>query len=141
MKTRILGFLAIATIAIASLASCGKYEEGPGFSLRSKKARLTGEWELKKLTIDGTETTAFDVTIEFKKDEKFTETFTFDGETDTDNGEWEFASDKENVKLTYADGETMEYEIIRLTNKEFWAKVTDEDQGTTTVTEIEWEKK
>ena len=142
MKTRILGFLAIATIAIASLASCGKYEEGPGFSLRSKKARLTGEWELKKLTFNDTEVTDFgSLVIEFKKDDKVIETSTDDGVTETENGEWEFTSSKEKVKITYTDGETSEFEIIRLTNKEFWTKSEEEDQGTTFIIEAEWEKK
>lgn len=28
------------------LSACGKYEDGPMFSLRTKTARITGEWEL-----------------------------------------------------------------------------------------------
>ena len=41
------------------LASCGKYEEGPGFSLRSKTGRLAGEWTIEKMTVDGEDFTAF----------------------------------------------------------------------------------
>lgn len=29
---------------VISLTSCGKYEDGPDFSLRTKKQRLTGTW-------------------------------------------------------------------------------------------------
>ena len=37
-------------------ASCGKYEEGPGISLRSKKARLANTWTITKtVTKDGDE--------------------------------------------------------------------------------------
>ena len=33
-----------AAFAVVLLASCGKYEDGPGFSLRSKTSRLAGSW-------------------------------------------------------------------------------------------------
>ena len=42
-------FLAAAAVTILNFESCKKYEDGPAFSLRSKKARLTGEWELVKI--------------------------------------------------------------------------------------------
>ena len=35
---------ALVVIAVLNTA-CGKYPEGPGFSLRSKVGRLSGEWE------------------------------------------------------------------------------------------------
>ena len=41
--------LAAAAVTILNFESCKKYEDGPLFSLRSKKARLTGEWELVKI--------------------------------------------------------------------------------------------
>ena len=44
--------IVLSTFLIGVLIySCGKYEDGPGFTLLSKKKRLKGEWELK--TIDG----------------------------------------------------------------------------------------
>ena len=42
-------FLAAAAVTVLNFQSCGKYEDGPSFSLRTKKARLTGEWELVKI--------------------------------------------------------------------------------------------
>jgi len=38
--------LVIVTLAIVALSSCKKYEEGPWLSLRSKTARITGNWSL-----------------------------------------------------------------------------------------------
>ena len=35
-------------IAAVVFTGCGKYEDGPDFSLRSKNARLQGEWEMTK---------------------------------------------------------------------------------------------
>lgn len=37
-------------IGLLLVASCSKYEEGPLVSLRSKKARLEGNWDLELLT-------------------------------------------------------------------------------------------
>lgn len=45
-RTRLL--LAIAFAISVVFISCGKYEEGPSISLRTKKARLTGVWEISK---------------------------------------------------------------------------------------------
>jgi uncharacterized lipoprotein YehR (DUF1307 family) len=38
-----------AAFAVVMLASCGKYEDGPGFSLRSKTSRLAGTWTLTEV--------------------------------------------------------------------------------------------
>ena len=47
-KKKFLG-VALMIIFIAPLyQSCKKYDEGPAISLRSKKNRLTGEWEVTK---------------------------------------------------------------------------------------------
>ena len=52
-------FYALTILVGLQLASCGKYEEGPGFSLRSKTARLAGEWTIEKATVDGQDFTVF----------------------------------------------------------------------------------
>lgn len=112
------------------VASCGKYDEGPNFSLRSKKARLVGTWELEKLYINGTlqSFSANSYTnLEIKKNK---DTFTlnsFDalsGQYTVQFGEWEFVEKKEVLRLKYFDGSGTtivhinDWEIKRLTNKE-----------------------
>ena len=55
MKTR-KKYLLIALIIIFTVPfyqGCKKYDEGPAFSLRSKKARLTGEWEVTSYLKNG----------------------------------------------------------------------------------------
>ena len=43
----------------AAFSSCKKYEEGPGFSLRSPEGRLEGTWKVEMATEkDGTNSTA-----------------------------------------------------------------------------------
>lgn len=59
-----MGNMALALV-LFTLASCSKYEDGPGISLRSKKSRLVGDWVATKfvdedgqdlLEVSGTET-------------------------------------------------------------------------------------
>ena len=45
-------FISLALITLLVFSSCGKYEEGPDFSLRTKKKRLTSHWKLHKLYIN-----------------------------------------------------------------------------------------
>lgn len=124
----------LATTAIVSLlavSSCGKYEEGPGVSLLTKKARLTGVWDVKEYVSGNTTTTDnSDDTFEFVKDGSF---IIKSGSTSTE-GTWEFTSDKEKLKtsFSYTIGSTTftsvdESTIIRLTNTELWTKDSDGD--------------
>lgn len=130
--------------AISVSPSCGKYEDGPGFSLASKKSRLAGTWELDKLTYsDGSIADLIgSVEIEFEKDGDYssrsTSTYTDNygssySYTNTTNGEWEFSSDKEEIEFEDNDGDNYDWEIKRLTNKELWV---EDEYGN----EWEWEK-
>jgi len=42
----------VAGFAILFTA-CGKYEEGPAFNLKTKKARIVGTWGIKEITVNG----------------------------------------------------------------------------------------
>ncbi len=112
------------------VASCGKYEEGPKISLRSKKARLANEWVVTKYDVeeyeDGvlvdsyTENESSDPTIiKIDKDGTF--------EVDGEKGTWEFKGDTDLV-FKYDDEPDYEdvFEIIRLKNKELILKFIDE---------------
>lgn len=130
MKT--LKMLSVAALTVAFvLGSCGKYEEGPALSLRTKKARITGEWKAEKyVDNDGTETAAPEgdnTTTEVLKDG----TFKVNSDFGTFEGTWEFSDDKENFETTFSAGgvsQTTSVKIIRLTNSEFWTEDEDGDQ-------------
>lgn len=117
-------------IVAAFLFGCGKYEEGPFFSLRTKKMRLTGEWEMNEIVIEGeNRTDDFELF-----DQEFFEDNTFDQsirtsilETETYEGEWEFKKNNEEIELNYDDGERIDYEITRLTNAELWVEFSGDD--------------
>lgn len=132
MKT--IKILSLALLAMTFvLGSCSKYEEGPAFSLRTKKARLAGEWKADKyIDSNGNEENANDDgTIEFTKDN----TFIVKSGNFSTTGTWEFTKDKEYVEteFTYTSGgvtvtETNESKILRLKNDELWMEDEDGNQ-------------
>lgn len=122
--------LAMASMALATFSSCGKYEDGPGFSLSSKKARVVNTWVIEKCMVNGQDITATFLvflgthSLEFKKDGSYE--FLVDGDRET--GTWSFDSKKENLELMES-GSTTKYlqKITRLTGDEMWLV---EDDGT-----------
>jgi len=110
--------LAAAVVIMLNFSSCSKYEDGPAFSLKTKTARLTGEWEVVEINnqspVDGGK-----LTLEFEKDEDFSMQYSYFGYSYSYDGEWEWESDKESIEVT-VDGTTTEFDIIRLTNDELW---------------------
>ena len=56
--------LASLILVISILTDCKKYDEGPLISLRTKKARLAGDWKIEKILYDGGDSTAQDGAME-----------------------------------------------------------------------------
>ncbi len=117
--------LAIATLLVAgaglTVSSCGKYEEGPGISLMTKKMRLTGEWDTKSVTYGSVsqQDTDEDAYITFEKDG----TFKISDNGIEYTGTWAFSNDKEGIAASFTNGSittTYQRTILRLTNKELW---------------------
>lgn len=145
--------LSVILMIIAGLSiifgSCGKYEEGPAFSLRTKTARLTGEWEIDKVNVQLLVEVSEDQEEEFAqhvsylKDSLGRVTFMFErgGEgtmavpdleipeinfpsiVDID---WKFSNSNEELHVRiktpgeYGIVGWLEYKILRLTNSELW---------------------
>ena len=106
--------LILFMFSVLLLGSCSKYDDNPAISLSSKKSRLVGKWEsyiLNGQVVDS--------------DDKFTYTFNDGGDFDyvryntADGGEWEFSSDKESLRVVFNDGTVRDWEIKKLTKKEF----------------------
>jgi hypothetical protein len=122
-------------LAVVVLSACNKYEDGPKFSLMTKKARLTGEWVVEEYTVDGVDHTAdFNSTmgayvLEIEKDGKYRTEGNY-----PDSGTWELGEDKDDIFLdSDAEGvDTESYRITRLKNKELWVKHSYSD-GTVSV--------
>lgn len=122
-----------STVAVLSLifvlGSCNKYEEGSNFSILTAKARLVNTWTLDKVTVTNgsvsSETTNNDVTLIIKKDGSYTSYGTYWGFTFSDDGTWEFNSDKTAVLFTNSNGDVTTNTIIKLKNKELSLETVD----------------
>lgn len=78
--------LSIIAVTAMLFSSCGKYEEGPAFSLATKKARLTGDWTLKETSYNGVVVENLSnfgeiTTITYKKDGTGSNSYTWGGFT------------------------------------------------------------
>jgi hypothetical protein len=128
-----------AAFAVVFLASCGKYEDGPGFSLRSKTSRLVGSWTVTEAFQGSTNITTSltnggTVDLIFDKDGAYTYSYDFvilgfptNGSI---SGTWAFSSDKSSLEVTDGSGQMDSSKILRLTNKELWLEQSDSNGGT-----------
>jgi len=139
--------LALVAMTLVMLWSCGKYEEGPAFSLRSKKSRIAGTWVYDKVLQDGVDVTAqstsgntYELTMEKDGTYKTVFSYTFLGQTISgeDSGTWEFGDNETiDVKSTTSNTTTTST-ITRLTNSEYWTKSTGSNG---VVTEVHFKSK
>ena len=116
-------FLTGSMILMLLINSCSKYEDGPSFSLRTKKARLTGEWSVASIN---NENPLVDIggTFEFEKDGGVKLSMSYEGTSYKLPGSWDWGDAKESIEVSVL-GQSIEFEIKRLTNKELWLE--DED--------------
>lgn len=128
-----------AAFAVVVLASCGKYEDGPGFSLLSKTSRVVGSWTVTEAfqgstNITSSITNGGTVDLTFNKDKSYTYAYDFTifgiPTSGTINGTWDFSSDKTALEVTDASGQMSSSKILRLTNKELWLEQSDSNGGT-----------
>ncbi len=117
----------VASLGVAALTlqGCGKYEDGPAISLRTKNSRLTGEWKLVDDNNGGWIDDETEMVFEFQDDGDFkmsvTYTYEYYGQTQTYSysylGEWEWLSGKETV-LINMDNDLITLNILKLTSEE-----------------------
>jgi hypothetical protein len=113
-----LAYVALAGATALAVNSCGKYEEGPKFSLLSKKSRVAGDWNVKSV---GSQvlTSGYGLNMTFDKDGSMKYTYTYGSTSYSYAGTWDFSSDKENLIIN-VDGGIDTLEIKKLKNKEMW---------------------
>jgi hypothetical protein len=116
--------LGLSLITIALMTGCKKYDDGPSFSLLSRKSRLANTWTPESCTYDGTDCTSGLLSGSwqqvFEKDGDYR--FSFDGYSES--GKWEFVSDDEQVRVTVGSDITT-ITLLRLTSKELWYTIND----------------
>tara|TARA_B100001287_G_scaffold120175_1_gene101240 strand:- start:1866 stop:2276 length:411 start_codon:yes stop_codon:yes gene_type:complete len=126
-KIKIAGYSTLISAVGLTLSGCGKYDDGPGFSLRTKKARLVGEWEAVQMGNEVLPQNGYGIEWEFEKDGDFKFTYNYGTYSYSYSGDWEFSSDKEDIEIEF-DGTIQDFEIKRLTNKELWLEDPDNQE-------------
>lgn len=128
MKTYFIKTVIIAFLAITIIPSCKKYQDGPAFSLLTKKARICGDWSIESVSYNGVDQTAAyqlivgaNFTLDIEKDGKYKIAGNF-----PDDGAWKFGEDKDDVYFTSSKAGSSEqaYRILRLKSKELWLRST-----------------
>ena len=117
------------------ITDCKKYPEGPWISFRTKETRLLGSWKVQKYLIDGADLTAVKYpnlsanTCYFG----FSHTAQYAGDScDSIDGKWSFDNNRTHLAISTKSlktgslflAEAIEWEIMRLTNKELHLKTT-----------------
>ncbi|CAN5384044.1 hypothetical protein BH09BAC5_BH09BAC5_09910 [soil metagenome] len=125
-KHIILGLIAVMAVAF-TFSSCGKYEDGPSFSLLTKKMRITGDWKLTNYTSNGTDVTSVIVAfwgssyeLQIEKDNSYKMTGNVN-----ESGIWSLGADKDDITFTPSSGTPSTYRILRLKNTELWLRYTN----------------
>jgi len=121
------GYVTAIGVLGVSLQACSKYDDGPALSLRTKKARLVGDWEVKQIGTQSFPQGGYSLEMEFQKDGDFRFTYSYGSYSYSYAGDWEFSSDKEELDLII-DNTVQTFEIKRLTNKEVWLEDDTNDE-------------
>lgn len=144
--SRFLGFFKMkrrhmkitTTIAIGlsalTLASCKKYEEGPGISLKSRTERVANTWEVEEAMNNGNDVSSdfdrYQLTMLSDDDATLVALYSigdlsFEFETD---GTWEFQDNQEKIFLDFEnDDADRTFVILRLMEDELWLREQGED--------------
>ncbi|MEO1435476.1 MAG: hypothetical protein AAFV80_08060 [Bacteroidota bacterium] len=137
--------LGFAFLMILSMSACKKYEDGPWFTLRGKKARVVNSWDYQLVLRNGLDVTdglpdpaSIDYSaskIGFNDENRFTTVIQYSDSTAIPNtrfdGTWAFDENEENIILIYDQPAPMEldsqvWRITKLRENELWA---EEDFG------------
>lgn len=117
-----------------TLIACNKYEDGPAFSLLTKKTRLARSWVIAE-TLFNDEPIQLNGNImnsvyTFGKDNEYTVQGSGSQTSFNLIGTWQFVNDKEGLLVSIDGGGTTTYRISRLKNSSLWLK---EDIGGSTL--------
>ncbi|WP_306639866.1 hypothetical protein [Sanyastnella coralliicola] len=119
--------LLVILFAVGGMMSCQKYEENPRFVFSSKKARLCQEWNHSDFQVNGTDRNNYVIAWEFEFDRDggviesrhlWSGLLPDDQNQFTRLGNWEWIDSKRSIRVTFDDGEVIDYEIQKLVEEE-----------------------
>jgi hypothetical protein len=118
-STLSLALLLFCVLAIPTIQSCKKYENGPMLSLRTRTERVSNTWKVENYKINGDDFTSLV--------SGYTETFTKKGAYTYSwgilegSGTWAFQNKDKEIKLNGSDGQSSRtLFILKLEEKSFW---------------------
>ncbi len=146
---RLCKVLVFVVVLLMVVVGCKKYDYGPTFSLRSKKARVVGNWVTDKWMLDKYSNSAVldsNRRVEFTKEGvyRFHKTNPTTSVETTLEGTWAFKQEKEQLLLGLPTGINggMSYvlwDIICLKNKALWLEMVEYGYPHSTI--YEWHLK
>ncbi|TVR68256.1 MAG: hypothetical protein EA408_13595 [Marinilabiliales bacterium] len=110
--------LLIMIVMVLLPLSCKKYEDGPWFSIYSKKERVTGNWYFELVTEDGNDMTdmyaSHTLNMRRNGDLYWSQGFIGNNPWDTygPGGEWKFVNDKNQIEMHFYYGVTEEHTLV-----------------------------
>ena len=129
--------LSLFILSIFFFISCKKYENGPSFSLISKKERAANTWYIQQVKENGTDKTNdyknvfkdYKLILD-KNNMKYTLTWKYLGLLDySETGSWDFSEDKLYLVLkkdanSSSAASVSNWKILKLKEKELWIENT-----------------
>ncbi len=131
----------LAAVALITFSGCGDFEDGPGFSLRTKRGRLSNTWMISEVFKNDTLQASSYVdsfTVNFERDGEFIYT-----EVENNNGQlgnvdypgaWDFVEvdDEEQLAMIFdatspLGAQVVIWRILRLANDELFVEYTEPD--------------
>lgn len=133
-KNRLVILLSVSLLF--SVSSCKYYDEGPGFSLRSRLTRIANDWAASKILEDNKDVTSdyktlyVNYLLSLKKDKTYRLSYRLFNITDYfETGTWDCSSDDKELILkknggtnNNNNGVANTWQIIMLKDKEMWVK-------------------
>ncbi len=115
MKSTKALFTVLLTVFLLIPAGCSKYEDGPLFSIYSRKERVTGFWRFGGVRVDGVDKTHeyADQSIEMLRNGELGWIQGYHDGNPHDwygiGGEWQFKNSDRNLEMHFTDGVTDEF--------------------------------
>ena len=125
---KIIKISLVILVLFSVSTSCKKYTEGPMISFRSKKARVSGDWKIEQMTVNGSDVTSTfqtlvgaDYVLDIEKDGKY-----HVHGLASDEGTWKLGEDGDDIYMMSSKTGALEQSlrILKLKNKELWLRQT-----------------
>ena len=98
--------LLFIVFGLITFTGCSKYEEGPGISLRTKKSRVVGEWQVTTFKINGADYLNQTYSDVFNCSSGSSFTYTNTGNIQTD---WTFSNDGSSTIVVNTASHVIDY--------------------------------